>query len=86
MTHQLVIVIIATTIAETTFRNGILTLWSDRTVEHGKEKILQNALIIFAIITLAKQIYYVMRCKSFYKFRGYILLVEELVGHQMTLL
>ena len=84
--HQFVVVVVATAIAETTLRRLNAALLRDRAVEHGKEQVLQDSLIIDALMRLkAEETVLLVRAEVLYKVVGNILLVEELVGYQMAL-
>ena len=84
--HQLVVVVVATAIAETTLRRLSAALLRNRAIEHGKEQILQDGLIIDAFMRLkAEETVLLVRTEVLYKVVGNILLVEELVRYQMAL-
>ena len=84
--HQLVVVVVATAIAETTLRRLSAALLRNRAIEHGKEQVLQDGLIIDAFMRLkAEETVLLVRTEVLYKVVGNILLVEELVRYQMAL-
>ena len=86
ISHQLVIVIIAPPVAETALRNGVFPLGRDRTVEHGKEEILQYTLVVMALFRFAKQRDPCIGGETFYKVLGNEFLIKKLLGDKMPLL